>query len=294
MKTILKKKNLLPQDLKDIEENEALISRECEDIELKKLKDVVVCLETKEGNTNIWRQMRKAFPKKKKPLQTGVKNIEAKVITNREEKKHVILKHFAHRMRKRPVKDEVTEIVDLNEKLFKQRLTNVKSVRSSPFSMEELTITLKNLTLGKSRDPDNLVCDIFKEGVIGDNLKESILMMMNRMKEEIKVPECLRTANVTMLHKKKSKLDLNNWRGVFVTSVLRTILMKMLHARTYDIVTESMTDSQIGAKKKNSVRNHLFILNSIISDVTSSVKKTPIDLGKGYLKKNGKLSTFGG
>ena len=54
--------------------------------------------------------------------------------------------------------------------------------------------------------------------------------------------------------------------------------MKMLHARTYDIVTESMTDSQIGAKKKNSVRNPLFILNSIISDGTSSVKKAPIDL----------------
>ena len=100
-------------------------------------------------------------------------------------------------------------------------------MRSPSFSMTELTNILKNITLGKSRDPDNLVFDIFKEGVIGNNLKESILLMMNRMKEEMTVPECLRTANVTMLHKKKSKLDLGNWRGVCVTSVLRTILMKM-------------------------------------------------------------------
>ena len=187
-KTILKKKNLLPQDMKEVEEIDCSISRECEDRELKKLKDVVGSLETKEGNTNIWRQMRRAFPKKNKPLPTGVKNIEAKVITNPEEKKHVILKHFAHRMRKRPVKDDVKDIIDLNEKLFKQRLINVKSVKSSPFSMAELTITLKNLTLGKSRDPDNIVCDIFKDGVIGDNLKESILLMMNKIKEEMKVP----------------------------------------------------------------------------------------------------------
>ena len=55
--------------------------------------------------------------------------------------------------------------------------------------MTELTLVLKNITLGKIRDPDNLVCDIFKEGVIGDSLKESILLMMNRMKKELTVPE---------------------------------------------------------------------------------------------------------
>ena len=129
-------------------------------------------------------------------------------------------------MRKRPVKEDVKEIINLNKKLFKHRLTYVKSVKSLQFSMEELTVTLKNLTSGKSRDPENLVAEIFKEGVIGDNLKESILIMMNRIKDENKVPECMRMANVTMLHKKKCKLDLNNWRGVFVTSVLRKILMK--------------------------------------------------------------------
>ena len=81
-----------------------------------------------------------------------------------------------------------------------------------------------------------------------------------------------------MLFKKKSKLDLNNWRGIFVTSVIRTILMKMVHARIYPIVSQSMTDSQIGAKKKKSVRNHIFILNSIMSDVLKSKKKVPIEL----------------
>ena len=39
-----------------------------------------------------------------------------------------------------------------------------------------------------------------------------------------------------------------------------------------------MTESQIGARKKKSVRDHLFVLNSIISDVMSSNKNEPIDL----------------
>ena len=54
--------------------------------------------------------------------------------------------------------------------------------------------------------------------------------------------------------------------------------MKILHERTYEKFASSMTNSQIGAQKDKSVRNHLFVPNSVISDVLSSVKKPPIDL----------------
>ena len=103
-------------------------------------------------------------------------------------------------------------------------------------------------------------------------------MMMNKMKDKVIVPECLRRANITILHKKKSKLDLNKWRGIFVCSVLRTILMKLVHERTYDIVSSNMTDSQIGTRKGKSVRNHLFVLNSFLSDILSSKKQEPVNL----------------
>ena len=61
-------------------------------------------------------------------------------------------------------------------------------------------------------------------------------------------------------------------------SVLRNILMKLIHDRTYELVSSSMTDAQIGARKKMSVRNHISKLNSILSDVLSSKKKVSIDL----------------
>ena len=55
--------------------------------------------------------------------------------------------------------------------------------------------------------------------------------------------------------------------------------MKILHDRSYEKVALSIAVSQIGAqKKKKSVRNHLFVFNSVISDVLSSVKKSPVDL----------------
>ena len=277
-KDILKKKKKSPIDIEDIELLYNEINKECEEMEWKKLNTIIGSLDSPNTNTNIWKQMRKAFPKKVKPLPTGVKDIENKVITNPEEKKKVIIDHFKHRMRQRPAMKNVEEVLDINKKLFQERLKNARNVKSMPFTLEELGITLKNLKVGKSRDPENLVTEIFKEDAIGDDLKQSLVDMMNKMKEQLVIPECMRTANITMLHKKKCKSDLKNWRGIFVTSVLRTILMKMLHERSYEIVASNMTDAQIGARKKKSVRNHLFILNSIMSDVLSSKKKKSIDL----------------
>ena len=46
----------------------------------------------------------------------------------------------------------------------------------------------------------------------------------------------------------------------------------------YDIIEESMSDSNIGARKNKNIRNHIFVVNSIIHDVMSSKSKDPIDI----------------
>ena len=117
------------------------------------------------------------------------------------------------------------------------------------------------------------------------NLKTYLLMMMNRKKKEITIPESLRTANITILHKRNSKLDLNNWRVILVCSMLGKILMKLVHEGTHEKVAYNMAGSQIGAKRNKSVRNHLFVLNSIIRNVMISKKKEPIDLNIMDLKQ---------
>ena len=280
-KKLLKQKYRTGEDEDQIDNIDKLISKECSDKEYKKLEQVLGELETESGSTNttnVWKQFRKAYPKKVRPTPTGVKNLSGKVITNPSEKKNINLKHFKHRMRERPSHEDVREIADTKDSLFSARIEQSGRNKSPEFTMLELEIVLKSLKKGKSKDFNGYICELFKEGVAGSDLKQSLLMMFNQMKDEMVIPECLRTAHVTILHKKKCRLDLNNWRGIFVCSVLRTILMKLIYERTYDILDSTMTDSQIGARKKKSVRNHLFILNSILSDVMSSINKEPVDL----------------
>ena len=54
--------------------------------------------------------------------------------------------------------------------------------------------------------------------------------------------------------------------------------MRLIYLDYYSMLDESMSDSQVGARKAKNVRNHLWIVNGIISDVLSSKSKTPIDI----------------
>ena len=170
------------------------ISQECSDKEYEKLLKDVWELETEVGGTdsnNVWKQYRKAYPKKTRPTPTGIKNIEGKLIANPEEKKRVPLEHFKHRMRKRPVHEDVKNIADIQEDIFNMRLEESRKNKSLPFNMEELDMVLKSLKNGKSKDSNGYISELFKEGVIGSNLKQSLLLMFNLVKNELVIPECL-------------------------------------------------------------------------------------------------------
>ena len=52
--------------------------------------------------------------------------------------------------------------------------------------------------------------------------------------------------------------------------------MKLIYQDEYSTVDKNMSDSNIGARKKKNIRNHLFIINSIINE--SFQTKNPVDI----------------
>ena len=123
------------------------------------------------------------------------------------------------------------------------------------------------------------VNEIFKNGVAGKSLKFSMLELFNKIKAENYIPEFMRRADVTTIYKGKGeKSDLNNDRGIFLITIFRSILMKLIYNDKYDKIDESMSDSQVGARKRKSIRNHIWIINGIIIDVLNKKSKEPVDL----------------
>ena len=70
--------------------------------------------------------------------------------------------------------------------------------------------------------------------------------------------------NVTNTYKKKGNRTLfDSYRGLFGTPVFRNILDKLLYFDMYEAIDDSMTDCNVGSRKRRNIRDNLFVINTI-------------------------------
>ena len=74
--------------------------------------------------------------------------------------------------------------------------------------MEDLEKVLRDLKNNKSRDFEGLINEIFKLEVIGDDLKESLMLMFNKLKNLKIIPKFMNYSNITTVPKQGSKIEL--------------------------------------------------------------------------------------
>ena len=91
---------------------------------------------------------------------------------------------------------------------------------------------------------------------------------MNGIKQHFIIPDYFTLSNITSIYKNKgSKSDLNNDRGIFIISVFKKVLDKLTYNEFYETIDSNMSDSNIGSRKCQNIRNHLFIVYSVINEV---------------------------
>ena len=113
--------------------------------------------------------------------------------------------------------------------------------------MKELVFVLRKTKTGKAQDLEGLVREIFWPGVIGQDLKISMLSMLNIVKERGNIPHFMRKANISTIPKKgKSRLHLQNERGIFLVNTVRGIFMRILYNRKSKLININMSDSNVG------------------------------------------------
>ena len=95
----------------------------------------------------------------------------------------------------------------------------------------------------------------------------AVIKLMNMRKEKQAFPNNLKKCNVTAIHKKKSKRDLCNYRGVFRVHVLRSILDRLTYNDLYYTIDNNLSDGNTGARKHRSVRDNIFVISAITNSV---------------------------
>ena len=152
--------------------------------------------------------------------------------------------------------------------------------RKSPdWTISDIIGVLKTLKSNKAKDPLGFCNEIFMIPVAGEDLIKSLVVMMNKIKNDKRIPEIFRMKNITPIFKGKgSRANPENDRGVFNCIILNSILQKLLLKSNYDQIDENLTDSNVGSRKNKNIRNNTFIVNAVILEANANKAKSSVDI----------------
>ena len=205
------------------------------------------------------------------------KDKQGNLITGKKLLENLYMDTYVERLKPNEMVPGLENLENLKEYLFKLRYEACKDKKTDEWNQDELEKVLKSMKNNKARDAHGHIYEIFKCG--GKDLKKSMLKMFNLVKEKQIYPDILKPSNITSLYKKKGeKADLNNDRGIFNVVKLRSILDRLVYNDKYPIVNSNMSTSNIGARKNRNIRDHLFVVNAIITDVKNTKENLDFEI----------------
>jgi hypothetical protein len=208
-----------------------------------------------------WRLKKKLAPKNVDEAPAAKKNKKGVLVTEKSELEKLYLETYIDRLKPNEVAEDLKDIVNLKNLLFGLRLNLCSKNQSEEWKMSDLEKVLKNLKNNKARDSHGHIYELFKHG--GRDLKLSLLKMFNLTKSLQVYPEIFQPSNISSIYKLKVIKDvLNSDRGVFNVVKLRSILDRLSYNDKYGLIDQSMSCSNIGARKHRNIRDHLFVMVS--------------------------------
>ena len=141
-------------------------------------------------------------------------------------------------------------------------LRNVEQLDCN-FSIQEVEKAIGCLKRGKSSGEDSLIPEIFLESKT--ILSPIVCRLFNYMFDNSIYPECWTRGIIVPVPKKGNLNDVNNYRGITLTSVFSKIFSLILdnRLRKWAEDNEKLSDSQFGFRAKRSTVDCIFVLTSI-------------------------------
>ena len=273
-------------ELKDINEKLANMAKETF---TKLQKEICDAKEngTKMNAQKIWKMKKKLCPRARDPAAAIIDG-KGNLLTNDNAIQERAIEVYTDRLKRNEMRDELKDLEETEIKLCKARLEKCKENKTEPWNIENLQKVLKQLKKDKSRDAFGYANELFTLSVAGDDLQMAVLMLLNEVKEKQQFPKAFEQCNISSLHKKGSKKDLENYRGIFRVTVLRSILDRLMYNDAYETINENLTDGNVGARKERGVRDNIFtmgaIANSVINGNSKAIQVQVMDVKKCFDK----------
>ena len=133
--------------------------------------------------SEMWKLKKSLFPKKAPTLPSSKINYQGRLVSDPKELTQLLGEEFGQiRLRKRPSHPQNTEGKKIRMMLIQLKMKIAAKRVTAPFKMHDLEAVLKTLKSNKARDPEGIKRTIFKNSIIGSNLKTSLLKLFNNIK----------------------------------------------------------------------------------------------------------------
>ena len=130
------------------------------------------------------------------------------------------------------------------------------------FTREELDMAIQNLN-NSSPGEDLLHAKVVK--ATGSGFRNAFLQLVNQIKNSKEnSPQQLNNVLITAIHKKGSKKDLVNKRGIFLTSALAKVIEKLIKTRISPM-RKKVNPLQAGSTKNRSSADNTFLLRGVFN-----------------------------
>ena len=280
----IKKKHALNDKMEDIDQQLANknAAKQAETI-IKHLEDLT---EDDVGfSTNKMWGLKKKLYSQNQEVPMAMKDEGGNLITNKTSLVKLYQKMYQRRLSHKEIMEGWNDIQELKEYLFRNRIFQSSENIAADWNLSEIKKVCSKLKAGKARDRDDFIFELFNPAICGDDMSQSLQKLFNGIKNNLEIPMFMKKVAITSLYKNKgSKSDFSNQRGIFNVSKIRSILDKILYKDVYDSIDKELSYSNIGARKGRNIRDHLFVVYSIINDVINgtspSIDIQSIDINK--------------
>ena len=260
--------------------NEDKITEEICERNKRLILEQVSAMSDTSGNMNrikMWKIKQKVCPKNVNSLPVAKKDEHGNLVSNKKQLQDLYVKVYKDRLTHRTIRPEYSQMKENKEYLFQLRLKLSKTEKTSNWTQSDLLKVLKKLKTNKATDPVGLINELFKPGVAGSDLFNSLLTLCNMVKSECKIPKFVELTNITSIFKNRgSKQDLDNDRGIFSVTCVRSIIDKLIYNDYYPTIDSNMSDSNVGGRQNRSIRDNLFIVYGILNNAIQN--KINVDL----------------
>ena len=170
----------------------------------KILKDFIGDYDTGMESFNqikTWALKKRLAPRKIIDPPAAKKDALGNLVTKRNELENLYLETYKARLSPNPMAEDLEELKELKEYLFKLRKRLAEKELTEDWTMDKLEKVLKSLKNNKARDAHGHIYELYKYARY--DLRHSILRMFNMVKKKQIYPKIFQSENISSFYKNK-------------------------------------------------------------------------------------------